>query len=97
MLAFDLDDSELASLGLRAHAAAIAEARALGYAIVREEFEPGLVAAAAPIRDGAGRVIAALNVSAPRFRFDDRLERAALRVVEAADELSAVIGGAGTA
>lgn len=88
VLAFDLDDSELAALGLRAHAAAIAEARALGYAIVREEFEPGLVAAAAPIRDGGGRVVAALNVSAPRFRFDDRLEEAARKVVAAAERLS---------
>ena len=76
-------------------AAAIASARALGYAIVREEFEPGLVAAAAPIRDGAGRVVAALNVSAPRFRFDDRLEEAASRVLEAARVLSAAIGGRG--
>jgi DNA-binding IclR family transcriptional regulator len=89
VLAFDLGESELASLGLGSHVAAIAEARARGYAIVREEFEPGLVAAAAPIRDEAGRIVAALNVSAPRFRFDDRLEEAALKVVAAAETLSA--------
>jgi DNA-binding IclR family transcriptional regulator len=93
VLAFDLDAAELEELGLAGDAAAIGSARALGYAIVREEFEPGLVAAAAPIRDGAGRVVAALNVSAPRFRFDDRLEKAASRVLEAADVLSAAIGG----
>ena len=46
VLAFDLDESELASLGLGSHVAAIAEARARGFAIVREEFEPGVVAAA---------------------------------------------------
>jgi IclR family transcriptional regulator, KDG regulon repressor len=92
VLAFDLDPEELKELGLAEYAAAIASARALGYAIVREEFEPGLVAAAAPIRDGAGRVVAALNVSAPRFRFDDRLEEAAMRVLEAAGVLSAAIG-----
>ena len=95
VLALDLDTAELGELGLAGDAAAIASARALGYAIVREEFEPGLVAAAAPIRDGAGRVVAALNVSAPRFRFDDRLEEAALRVLEAADTLSTAIGGPG--
>jgi IclR family KDG regulon transcriptional repressor len=93
VLAFDLDSAELKALGLGDYAAAIASARALGYAIVREEFEPGLVAAAAPIRDGAGRVVAALNVSAPRFRFDDRLDEAASRVLEAAGVLSAAIGG----
>ncbi len=92
-LALDLEAAELRALGLGHHADAIAAARALGYAIVREEFEPGLVAAAAPIRDAAGRVVAALNVSAPRFRFDDRLEASAPRVVEAAETLSAAIGG----
>ncbi|NUR76519.1 MAG: IclR family transcriptional regulator [Thermoleophilia bacterium] len=88
VLAFDLDDAELESLGLAAQAPAIAAARSLGYAIVREEFEPGLVAAAAPVRDSTGRVVAALNVSAPRFRFDTRLEEAAQRVVAAAAALS---------
>jgi DNA-binding IclR family transcriptional regulator len=92
-LAFDLGPAELEVLGLAPYADAIASARTLGYAIVREEFEAGLVAAAAPIRDAAGRVVAALNVSAPRFRFDDRLEASAPRVVDAADALSAAIGG----
>src|SRR5436190_6549050 len=92
-LALDLEEAELEALGLRSAADAIATARSVGYAIVREEFEPGLVAAAAPIRDAGGRVVAAVNVSAPRFRFEDRLEQAALRVVAAADALSAVIGG----
>ena len=72
---------------------AIARARADGFAIVREEFEVGLVAAAAPIRDPAGRVIAALNVSAPSFRFEDRLEEAARLLVEVAGELSAELRG----
>ena len=93
VLAFDLDVGDLEPLGLGGAAGAIETARSLGYAVVREEFEPGLVAAAAPIRDAAGRVVAAVNVSAPRFRFDDRLEQAALRVVAAADALSAVVGG----
>jgi IclR family transcriptional regulator, KDG regulon repressor len=93
VLALDLEVTELEILGLGDAAEALEAVRRLGYAIVREEFEPGLVAAAAPIRDAAGRVVAAVNVSAPRFRFDDRLEQAALRVVAAADTLSAVIGG----
>ncbi|MFN2627956.1 MAG: IclR family transcriptional regulator [Gaiellaceae bacterium] len=92
-LTLDLDAAELETVGLGSYAGAIAVARSLGYALVREEFEPGLVAAAAPIRDAAGRIVAALNVSAPRFRFDDRLEACAPRVVAAADTLSASIGG----
>jgi DNA-binding IclR family transcriptional regulator len=92
-LAFDLDRDELQALGLADRAEAIAEARRLGYALVREEFEPGLVAVAAPVRDAAGRVVAAINVSAPRFRFDDRLEPAGERVVAAADALSAAAMG----
>ena len=92
-LMLDLEAQELEALGLAGAADALAAARSLGYAIVREEFEPGLVAAAAPIRGVTGRIVAALNVSAPRFRFDDRLEDAALRVVAAAGELEAVIGG----
>ena len=89
-LVLDLTDEELGALGLEAHAAAIAEARSRGYALVREEFEPGRVAAAAPVRDAAGQIVAAVNVSAPTFRFDDRLEAAAESVVEAANELAAL-------
>jgi IclR family KDG regulon transcriptional repressor len=91
-LAFDLRPDELGALGLAETAGRIAAARALGYAMVREEFEPGLVAAAAPVRDGAGRIVAAVNVSAPAFRFDGRLEEAATAVVAAAAELSAEVG-----
>jgi IclR family KDG regulon transcriptional repressor len=93
VLVSDLAEDELAALGLAEAADAIAQARNDGYAIVREEFEPGLVAAAVPIRDASGRVIAALNVSAPRFRFDDRLEAASLLLVEVAAELSAELRG----
>ena len=91
-LAFDLGPEELGALGLAEAAERIAAARALGYAIVREEFEPGLVAAAAPVRDSAGRVVAAVNVSAPAFRFTHRLEEAATAVAAAAAELSADLG-----
>ena len=54
VLAGELADEELDALGLGDAREAIALARAEGYAIVREEFEAGVVAAAAPIRD-AGR------------------------------------------
>ena len=66
--------------------------RARGYALVDEEFELGLVAAAAPVRDFRGQIVAALNISAPRFRLRRRLEGAGQEVKRAADELSALLG-----
>ena len=72
-------------------------ARARGYALVDEEFEFGLVGAAAPVRDFRGRLVAALNVSAPKFRLGERLESAGEVVMKAAAELSALLGwSAGT-
>jgi IclR family transcriptional regulator, KDG regulon repressor len=70
----------------------LVSARALGYALVDEEFEFGLVGAAAPVRDFKGRLVAALNVSAPKFRLGERLEGAGQEVKRAADELSALLG-----
>lgn len=70
----------------------IVAARANGYAAVREEFEPGLVGAAAPVRDFRGRVVAALNVSGPGFRLGERLDEAGACVRCAAEELSARLG-----
>ena len=81
VLVADLAPDELDRLGLSFARPAIAAVAVQGFAIVREEFEPGLVAAAAPIRGVTGAIVAALNVSAPRFRFDDRLEEAAGRLV----------------
>jgi IclR family transcriptional regulator, KDG regulon repressor len=67
-------------------------ARTRGYAMVDEEFEPGLVAAAAPVRDFRGRIVAALNVSGPKFRLGDRLEEAGVELADAADTVSARLG-----
>jgi DNA-binding IclR family transcriptional regulator len=66
--------------------------RARGFALVDEEFEAGLVGAAAPVRDARGRIVAALNVSAPKFRFGRRLAAAGPVLREAAAELSALLG-----
>jgi IclR family KDG regulon transcriptional repressor len=70
----------------------IALAREQGYALVVEEFEFGLVGAAAPVRDFKGLLVGALNVSAPKFRLGRRLEGAGREVKKAADELSALLG-----
>jgi IclR family pca regulon transcriptional regulator len=43
--------------------AELTRVRAQGYAIVDQELEEGLRSIAAPIRDGTGRVVAAVNIS----------------------------------
>jgi IclR family KDG regulon transcriptional repressor len=70
----------------------LVRAREVGYATVDEEFEPGLVGAAAPVRDFRGRIVAALNVSGPKFRLGERLDEAGREVRRAADELSSGLG-----
>jgi IclR family transcriptional regulator, KDG regulon repressor len=72
--------------------ARIAASRERGFVLVDEEFEVGLVAVAAPVRDFGGRIVAALNVSAPRFRFAKELPRAGRQVRAAAAELSTALG-----
>lgn len=66
--------------------------KARGYAIAAEEFEPGLVGAAAPVRDFQNRIVAAVNVSAPRFRLGRRLESTGRVIVAATEELSQRLG-----
>jgi len=63
-------------------------ARQRGYAVVDEEFEVGLVAVAAPVRDFRGRVAAAVNISAPKFRLGHNLDSAGMQVKAAAHYLS---------
>lgn len=67
-------------------------ARVTGYARVEQESEPGLVAVAAPVRDAGGRIVAALNISAPMFRLARQLSRAGEAVAAAAAELTTALG-----
>nr|WTB34840.1 IclR family transcriptional regulator [Streptomyces sp. NBC_00830] len=70
----------------------IREAWERGFAMVDEEFEPGLVGVSAPVRDFRGRVVAALNISAPKDRLGDHLPESGRRAVTAADRVSAQLG-----
>jgi DNA-binding IclR family transcriptional regulator len=64
-----------------------------GYAVVAEEYEEGLNAIAAPIRDYAGQTVAALSVSGPVYRFtEERMRAAAPDVMAAAAEISERMG-----
>jgi IclR family transcriptional regulator, acetate operon repressor len=71
----------------------LAGVRARGYAVTDEELEPGLIAAAAPVRGYDGAVIAALSVSAPTTRITrDRVPAIAGHCAQEAAGLSAVLG-----
>ncbi|TCP52094.1 IclR family transcriptional regulator [Tamaricihabitans halophyticus] len=70
-------------------------ARKLGFALADEEFEAGLVAAAAPVRDFTGRIVAAVNVSAPKYRVGRALPNIGRAVAETARELTERLHGTG--
>ncbi len=70
----------------------IGRARQVGYGVADEESEPGLVAVAAPIRDFTGRIVAAINVSGPKFRLGSRLHTTGELVRAAAERLSDALG-----
>lgn len=75
--------------------AEIAEVRRRGYAVVDEEFELGVVGVSAPVYDFKGRIVAAINVSAPKQRFGQHLEQAGALAAKAALEFSAALGSPG--
>lgn len=69
--------------------ARVQEAGERGYAVAVEEMEPGLAAVAAPVRRFDARIVAAVNVSGPTFRFGPRIVEAGTEVTRAAEQLSA--------
>jgi IclR family transcriptional regulator, KDG regulon repressor len=71
--------------------------RARGWALADEEFEEGLIAVGAPVRDGAGRVVAAVNLSAPKFRLGRDIDTAARMTCAAARQISEALAGRGPA
>jgi DNA-binding IclR family transcriptional regulator len=73
--------------------AMIESGRARGFATADEEMEPGLLSVAAPVRDPQGRIVAAFNVSAPKYRFEAGVDRVGAALVAAAGELGAALRG----
>jgi DNA-binding IclR family transcriptional regulator len=67
--------------------------RRVGYATACEEYEVGLNAAAAPVLDRAGRVVAALSLSGPSYRLGpDELAESVGTLVAGASEISRRMG-----
>ncbi|WP_375002977.1 IclR family transcriptional regulator [Aeromicrobium sp. CTD01-1L150] len=69
--------------------------RQRGYATSDEELEHGVVAASAPVRDAAGTIVAALNVSAPKSRLGGRLDELGSHVAAYAHTLTVELGAPG--
>jgi DNA-binding IclR family transcriptional regulator len=71
----------------------LADARERGYAVTVEEYEIGLNAVAAPVRDAAGAVVAAVSASGPAYRCpEERLHEIAPAVISAGEEISRRLG-----
>ncbi|MGC9033885.1 MAG: IclR family transcriptional regulator [Thermosulfidibacteraceae bacterium] len=71
----------------------LARVKELGYAIDYEEYQLEVRCVGAPIRDYTGRVIAAISVSGPSYRFpDDRLGLMGEMIREVANEISKTLG-----
>jgi DNA-binding IclR family transcriptional regulator len=67
--------------------------RARGYAVAVDELEVGLTAAAAPIHNAHGDVIASMSVSGPSFRIPEgTLAEVIEQLTEAASEVSHRLG-----
>lgn len=71
----------------------LAGVRERGWAATQEEYEIGLNALAAPVRDHSGRVVAAVSVSGPSYRLSpDDFPGVAARLTAAAREVSRRLG-----
>jgi DNA-binding IclR family transcriptional regulator len=74
-------------------AAELEVVRSEGYALDREELQPGLCCIAAPVRDHSSSVVAALGLAGPSNRLtESRLRELAIPVTRAAEAISRNLG-----
>ena len=105
MTIIEMDDRELAELfrdhpmqrftpqtptTLKALKVLLAEDRKRGYAVSQAFFESGVSAIAAPVRDGAGQIVAAINVTAVNAHIEEQAMHGELKdaVLDAAGQIS---------
>ena len=68
-----------------------------GFAMDREEFQPGVICVGSAIRDHAGAVVGAISASAPAMRAtEEHLALMRQEVIAAANALSAELGEPGS-
>ena len=67
--------------------------REQGYNVSHGDLDPGAFSVAAPLRDHAGRVVAAISVAGPQSRLTEDLEKLYLRMLlDVAEDISARLG-----
>jgi DNA-binding IclR family transcriptional regulator len=82
----------------RALTAELTAALANGFATTTQEYEDGLNAIAAPVRDHTGAVVAAVSVSGPAYRLDQaRMAAIAAGLIAGAQQISEQLGYFGPA
>jgi DNA-binding IclR family transcriptional regulator len=69
----------------------LTQTRTRGYAVTRDELEVGLAGVAAPVFGPADDVVAAIGVSGPTARLEDRLEELGQLVSDHAEQLSELL------
>jgi DNA-binding IclR family transcriptional regulator len=69
----------------------LAEVRRRGYATTVDELELGLTGIAAPVHDGRGTVIAALGISGPTARLEERLASLGALLMDQAEQLTTLL------
>ncbi|MFT4254219.1 MAG: IclR family transcriptional regulator C-terminal domain-containing protein, partial [Caulobacter sp.] len=75
--------------------AVMRQARARGLGYHRDEFGDAIVCIAAPVRDAAGAIVAAVSLSTiPQYLAEDRIDELRRLVEDAGRALSRRIGGA---
>jgi DNA-binding IclR family transcriptional regulator len=77
---------------LKVFLAVMQEIRDLGYAISDGEFQPGIVDAAAPVRDASNTIVAAISTGVPKHRIGDQFDSIGQLVSGAALRFSADLG-----
>ncbi len=65
--------------------------RSLGFAVTRDELELGLAGVAAPVFGPEGEVVAAIGVSGPTARLEDRVDQVGRLLIEQTEGLSALL------
>ena len=85
--------TERTTTDVRALEQRVAQVRDQGYAVSRDELDPGLTAVAAPVRNVHGEICASMSVSGPTFRLGtERVEQLLPLLLRAAADVSARLG-----
>jgi IclR family KDG regulon transcriptional repressor len=84
-------DREADSVAVRTFVAEIGNARKNHYAVSNRHFDPDVIGIAAPLRNSAGRIVAALNISGPAYRIENNIPAIGRLVVSTASRCTQLL------